>query len=294
MEDVLQPSESALLKEKKIKRDKTIRIVKKSLLYALLVLIAVYMILPFYWSLLISFRPKAEIEKVPIILYPNSFTWDNYARFFEEGVFQYIGNTLFVIVFILFFQLLFCCMGGYALAKFKLPFKKKIVKFFYASMMVPGIISLIPQYIVVQALGLTGSLWGIIVPSMYSIYGCLFMRSFFMSTPSEVAEAARIDGAGEFRIFLQLFIPMVMPGLITLALFTFNGNWNNFLWPSLVAPDREVWVMAVAIKEFEGLYGIEQQGAVMAGAIVTVIPSVLIFLVGQKYFMDNLTFAGIK
>lgn len=275
-------------------RDRRVKIVKKVILYAVLAVVAVYMILPFYCSVLIAFRPEAEITQTPIKLYPNSFTLENFRLFFEYNIFRYMGNTLFTIAMILFFQLLFCCMGGYALAKLRVPCRAGLIKFFYASMMVPGIISLIPQFIVVQTLGLLDTLWAIIVPAMYSIYGCLFMRSFFISTPSEIAEAARIDGAGEFRIFIQLFVPMVAPGLITLALFTFNGNWNSYLWPSLVVNDADMWVMGVAMKEFEGLNNADNQAAVLAGALITILPSILIFVLGQKYFMDNLTFAGIK
>ena len=121
------------------------------------------------------------------------------------------------------------------------------------------------------------------------------MRSFFLGTPAEIAEAARIDGAGEFRIFLQLYVPMVLPGFMTLALFTFNASWNNYLWPSLILPTMEdvYATIAVALKAFEGSYG-DDQGAVMAGAIISVLPSILIFVGGQKYFLENLAFAGIK
>lgn len=290
----MQPKSSAVKVFDGDKRARQLKIVKKVILYVVLAVVAVYMILPFYCSLLIAFRPQDQITEAPIKLYPNSFTTENFKLFFEYNIFRYIGNTLITIVAIMFFQLLFCSMGGYALAKLRVPCRKGLIKFFYASMMLPGIISLIPQFIVVQTFGLLDSLWAIIVPAMYSIYGCLFMRSFFLSTPSEIAEAARIDGAGEFRIFVQLFLPMVMPGIITLALFTFNGNWNSYLWPSLVISDPDMWVMGIAIKEFEGSYNTDNQAAVLAGALITILPSILIFMIGQKYFMDNLTFAGIK
>ena len=270
-------------------------IVSKTLLYVMLVLIALVMFVPFYWSLLISFRPREEIVSYPVNLLPTSFTFDHYIQFFEYGAFKYIGNTLIVIAAVLFTPPVLCSMAGYSLARLKYRFKDGIIAFFTATMMIPGIISLIPSYVVVASLGGLDSLAGIIMPATYSIYGCLFMRSFFLSTPGEIAEAARIDGAGEFRIFLQLYVPMVLPGFLTLALFTFNANWNNYLWPSLILPTTETdyGTIAVALKAFQGTYG-DDYGDVMAGALISIIPSILIFVCGQKYFMENLTFAGIK
>lgn len=276
------------------KRERTLKIVKKTVLYFFMVLLAVYMLLPFYWSILTSFRLTQEIQQIPVKLYPTSFTLEHYKYFFEQmDVFAYIGNTLFVIAMIIVFSLLFCCLGGYSLAKLEYRGKGIVVKLMYASMMIPGIISLIPQFFVVMSLGLVGNLFGIIVPAMFSVYGVLFMRSFFLSTPTAVAEAARIDGAGEFRIFASLYIPMVLPGLLTLGLFTFNSNWNSYLWPSLIIGNSdELMVMSVAIKSFQILT--DDYGPIMASSVITIIPSLIIFIVGQKFFMDNMTFAGIK
>ena len=284
--------------EKKLKKgqsQKTKTIVNKTIIYFLLVLVAVIMLVPFYWMLLVSFRPYEEITAYPVNLLPTSFTFDHYTAFFEFGGFKFIGNTLIVIVAVLVSQLLFCSMAGYSLARLRFPGKKFITKFFMATMMIPGIISLIPTYMVVNAFGAVDTLWGIILPATYSIYGCLFMRSFFLATPPEVAEAARIDGASEFKIFWKLYIPMVMPGFMTLALFTFNGCWNNYLWPSIVLPTMEdTWgTLAVSLKSFEAIWGYDY-GNVMAASVCMAIPSMLIFICGQKYFVENQSFAGIK
>ena len=271
------------------------KIIFDVIMYTLLILVGITMFIPFYWMLLVSFRPRSEIMAYPVNLLPTSFTLDHYKDFFDFGAFKYIGNTLIVITAILVTQLLFCSMAGYSLARLRYPGKNFIVKFFMATMMIPGIISLIPSFLVVNAFGAVDSLWGIILPATYSIYGCLFMRSFFLGTPREIAEAARIDGANEFTIFLRLYIPMVLPGFLTLALFTFNGSWNNYLWPSIVLPSKEdVWAtLAVALKNFEAIYG-DDYGSVMAGAVIMALPSMLIFICGQKYFVENLSFSGIK
>lgn len=288
-------TDELVLKKQKIKKQNRKRIINKTVLYVLLIVVALVMLVPFYWMLLISFRPFEEISSYPVNILPTSFTFDHYKTFFEFGAFKFIGNTLIVIVAVCVSQLFFCTLAGYSLARLNYPGKKFITKFFMATMMIPGIISLIPSYMVVNAFGAVDSLWGIILPATYSIYGCLFMRSFFLATPKEVAESARIDGASEFKIFWKLYVPMVMPGIMTLALFTFNGCWNNYLWPMIVLPSKEnVWgTLAVALKSFETAYGYDY-GNVMAASVVMAIPSMLIFIFGQKYFVENQSFAGIK
>lgn len=285
-------AELIALKKDRYKMKKT---VWKVVLYVVMIVVAICLILPFYWSIITSFRPADQILDVPIKLYPNSFTWEHYQTFFtKSNVFLYYGNTFLVIAIIIIADLLTCSLAAYSLSRLEYKGKAIILKIFYASMMIPGIITLIPQFLVVETLGMGSSLLGIIVPAMISIYGVLFLRSFFLSTPKEIAEAARIDGAGELRIYFTLYLRMIMPGLVTLALFTFNSNWNSYLWPSIiVGNDESQWLMAIALKEFTSLNA-ENYGAMMAGSIITVVPSILIFLIGQRYFLENLTFAGIK
>ncbi len=264
----------------------------KAMLYLLMVMLAAFTILPFYWSVLTSLRDNSEIFSTK--LYVTKATTEHYKFFFDNvDIASTIGNTLFVIAMIMLFSLLFCCMGGYALARLDFKGKEWLVKFFYASMMIPGIICLIPQYIVVSFFRIDTSLWGIIVPAICSIYGCLFMRSFFLNSPKEIAEAARIDGAGELKIF-SLYLPGVLPGIVTLGLFTFNSHWNSYLWPYLiVGNDPENFVLSVAVKEFE-LLATDNYGPLMAASIITVLPMFLLFTLGQKYFMNNLSFTGVK
>jgi ABC-type sugar transport system, permease component len=275
-----------------INKSKVKSAIYKIIIYALMTTLAFFMLLPFYWSVLTSFRDNSAIFETK--LYPTSVTTEHYEFFFENvDVAGTIGNTAFVITMILFFSLLFCCTAGYALAQLDFKGKGLLLKFFYASMMIPGIICLIPQFLVVYALRIDSSLWGIIVPAVASIYGCLFMRSFFLSVPKEIAEAARIDGANEFRIFL-LYLPAVLPGLITLGLFTFNAHWNSYLWPNIiVGSDPDMYVLSVAVKEFEIICS-DDYGPLMAASVITILPMLVLFTIGQKYFMNNLTFTGVK
>ena len=271
----------------KEKAEPIFRISVKVLMYLLLCLFCIAMLLPFYWSIVSSFRPEIENQE-GFSLWPQVFTLEQYKTFFESmadvgagiSVFQIFGNTIFIVISVIVLSLLTCSLGAYALTHLHLPGEKVILKIMTASMMLPGVVSLIPSFLVVD-----------IVPAAFSIYGVLFLRSFFKQTPGEIAEAARIDGAGEFYIFLRIYCPLIVPGLITLGLFTFNSNYNNFLWPSIVlAPEQMTF--GIVLREFQMV--VSDTGALMAGALITCIPTFIIFLCGQKYFMENLAFTGIK
>ena len=270
----------------KEKAEPIFRISVKVLMYLLLCLFCVAMLLPFYWSIISSLRPEIENQE-GFSLWPQVFTLEQYKTFFESmadvgagiSVFQIFGNTIFIVISVIVLSLLTCSLGAYALTHLHLPGEKVILKIMTASMMLPGVVSLIPSFLVVDYLGLTNSFGAVIVPAAFSIYGVLFLRSFFKQTPGEIAEAARIDGAG------------IVPGLITLGLFTFNSNYNSFLWPSIVlAPEQMTF--GIVLREFQMV--VSDTGALMAGALITCIPTFIIFLCGQKYFMENLAFTGIK
>lgn len=288
-------------KQKSLLRKKRIN---KTILLVVMSLLAVVVLFPFYYSVVTSFRLESNILTKPIAFWPESFDMTNYKVFFTAlkdlddtgnlNIFRLFFNTIFTVATIIAGSLLVCGISGYSLARLNYKGKKIIIKIFYISMMIPGVATLIPQYSVVRTLGLIGGLEGIIIPALFSIYGTLFLRSFFLSTPKEIAEAARIDGAGEMRIFLTLYLKMVVPGLITLGLMTFNSNWNSYLWPSMVLRFHpEEYVFSVALKEFQSRNA-SNFGPTMAAAIISILPTIIIFLVGQRFFLDNLSFSGIK
>ena len=192
----------------KEKAEPIFRIAVKVLMYLLLCLFCIAMLLPFYWSIVSSLRPEIENQD-GFSLWPQVFTLEQYKTFFESmadvgagiSVFQIFGNTIFIVISVIVLSLLTCSLGAYALTHLHLPGEKVILKIMTASMMLPGVVSLIPSFLVVDYLGLTNSFGAVIVPAAFSIYGVLFLRSFFKQTPGEIAEAARIDGAGEFYIY---------------------------------------------------------------------------------------------
>lgn len=274
------------------------RVIAKVVLYVVLVFLAAVMLLPFYWSLVGSFRPEIENE-MGFSLWPKTFTAEQYVTFFTRitdvgagvSLFGIFGNTILIVVSVIVLSTITCSLGAYALTHLHLPGEKIILKIMTASMMLPGIVTLIPSFLVVDFLRLTESYAAVIVPAAFSIYGVLFLRSFFKQTPGEMAEAARIDGANELYIFFRIYCPLILPGLITLGLFTFNSNYNAFLWPSIVLASEQM-TFGIVLREFQMV--VSDTGALMAGALITCIPTFIIFMVGQKYFMENLAFSGIK
>ena len=282
-----------------IKKPHTVRsMIWKTVIYLFFALMAIIMLLPFYWSLIASIRPETE-NQMGFSLIPKTFTLSQYSTFFTRvadvgagiSLTQIFGNTLFIVVCVIFLSLLTCSLAAYALTHLHLPGEKIILKIMTASMMLPGIVTLIPSFLVVDFLGLNNSFGGVIVPAAFSIYGVLFLRSFFKQTPSVLAEAARIDGAGELYIFFRIYCPLILPGFLTLGLFTFNSNYNSFLWPIIVLASEQM-TLGIVLREFQMV--VSDTGALMAGALITCIPTFIIFLVGQKYFMENLAFSGIK
>lgn len=269
------------------------QILIKILLYFLLILVAVYTAFPFYWSLITSFKTTEEVLRYPATFFPETFTWDNYINLFQDMPwFSYIGNTLITTFAITFGNMFFGCLSAYAFAKFKFRGKNILLQVFYFSMMMPGIVMLIPQFIVTMTLGLLDSLFGVILPGCVGVYSMLFIRQFLLSTPKEIGEAAEIDGAGRFLVF-TMYLRMILPGVATLGLFSFNGAWNAYLWPSIVLMDERVWVLSIALKNYSAYYT-DNFGPLMAASIIVIIPVLILFLITQKFFVNNITFTGLK
>jgi len=249
-------------------------------------------------------RVRPDTVYYPVRFIPEQITWANYRVFSDIltntlniSVARVLYNTVFITFSIIILSLFFCSLAAYSMARLEWWGKNIVLKIFFASMMIPGVVTMIPSFGLLRTFGLIGSRWGLIIPGAVSIFGIIFLRAFFLTTPKEIAEAGRIDGAGEFRIFVSFYLRMVIPGLITLGLFTFNGNWNAFMWPMIVLRgNRNHQTIGIIINDFSTLASPETfgPGPVMAAAVVTIVPTVVLFLIGQRFFMDNLSFTGIK
>ncbi|AGZ42606.1 carbohydrate ABC transporter permease [Actinoplanes friuliensis] len=269
--------------------------VAKIILYAVLVLGLLVVVGPFLWMVLSSFKPEADIRSVPPTWWPETFTLGNYRDLFARLDFpQYFFNSALVAALVTAGNLLFCSMLGYALAKLSFPGRKTLFLLVLGMLMVPGMATFVPQFVLVSNLGMANSYAGLILPFLAGPFGVFLMRQFLQSIPDDLIEAARVDGAGEWRIFFRIVLPLCKPALATLGILTFLSSWNNFLWPLVVATTEDKYTLPVAL----ALYSVGQNqtfyGLLLAGAVVVVVPVLIVFLVLQRHFLRGIATTGLK
>ncbi|EAG5733563.1 carbohydrate ABC transporter permease [Listeria monocytogenes] len=252
-----------------------------------------FMILPFIWMVLSSLKTDAEILKIPPTIWPETFTLDNFTKLFTEMDFAiYLKNTL-IIVFFSFFGLFLNAMAGYGFAKFKFKGKNKLFYLVLATMMIPGQVTMIPVYLLLNAAGLTNTMTGIVLPGLVGAFGIFLFRQFMSTISEDLLEAARLDGASEFYIFWRIVIPISRPVLAVQGILTFIAGWNSFLWPLIIANDEKFYTLSVGLQLLKGQYG-SNYALQMAGATFMVIPIILIFMTFQKYILKGFNVSGMK
>ncbi|MHA7275882.1 carbohydrate ABC transporter permease [Arthrobacter sp. HLT1-21] len=264
-------------------------------LYLVLTLGMIAMILPFVWMILGSFKTNAEIRQYPLNFWPLEPTLDNYTELFVRLDFAtFFANSLVVAIFVTAGNIIFSSMVGYALAKLEFAGKKVLFILVLGTLMVPGVVTFVPLFVLTANLGLVNSYPGLILPFLIAPLGVFLMRQFMLSLPDELIEAARIDGASEWRIFLRVIMPLCGPAVATLTILTFLASWNNFLWPLVVATSEDRYTLPVALALYSVGQNAAEYGLMMAGAVVVVLPILLIFVLLQKYFVQGIALTGIK
>lgn len=272
-------------------RDRT----AKAVLYAILIAGLLVVVGPFVWMALASFKPEAEIRAAPPTWWPHTWTLSNYHELFSRLDFpRYFTNSLIVAVLVTAGNLLFCSLLGYALAKLNFPGRKALFLTVLGMLMVPGVVLFVPQFVLVSNLGLANSYAGMVLPFLAGPFGVFLMRQFLLSIPDDLLEAARVDGAGEWRIFWRVVLPLCKPALATLGILTFLTSWNNFLWPLVVATTDDKYTLPVALALFSIGQHHADYGLLLAGAVVVVLPVLIVFLVLQRQFMRGIATTGLK
>ena len=260
---------------------------------ALLVL-ALLSLAPLAWMLSVSFMPRGEAAQFPPPLLPSAPTLENYRELFARtGMARYFANSLLVALSITGLSLLVNTMAGYAFAKLRFRGRERLFQWLLAALVVPAQVAMLPLFLLMKQLGLVNSYWGVILPGMAGVFGIFLVRQYARSIPDELIEAARIDGAGELRIFLRIVLPLLKPVLATLAVFTFLAAWNDFMWPLIVLAEQQQYTLPVALAALsrEHIMDVEMM---MAGAVVTVLPVLLLFLALQRYYMQGLLLGSVK
>ena len=249
---------------------------------------------PLLWMLSVSFMHAGEASTLPPPLFPESPTFANYRELFMRGgMARYLMNSLLLATAVTVVSLLFNAMAGYAFAKLQFAGQKRLFKLLIGTLIIPGQVAMMPLFLLLKQMGLVNTYGGIVAPAMAGIFGIFLVRQYALSIPDEMLEAARIDGAGEFRIFFSIILPLLAPILASLALFTFLGSWNDFMWPLIVLSDSELQTLPVALASLSREHA--QDGEMMmAGSVVTVLPVLLLFLALQKYYIRGLLVGSVK
>ncbi|MHB8636532.1 MAG: carbohydrate ABC transporter permease [Fimbriimonadaceae bacterium] len=257
-----------------------------------LVLLSACAIAPFAWMVLASFKPLQEAESSTLL--PRLWVPQNYVAVLRQIPFaRYFMNSAFVALWVTFLTCLTSSMAAYAFARLRWPGRDLVFKLYLATMMVPGVVTMIPNYAIVVKLHLLDSFTGLIVPASFSAFGTFLLRQFMLTIPPALDEAAKIDGAGHWKVFLDVVMPLAKPGLATLAIFTFLGTYGSFYWPLILLKSPHMRTVPIGIMFFDGNYG-RQTNLLMAAAVMAILPPVVLYLFGQKFLVKGIQLGAIK
>ncbi len=264
-------------------------------LYGALSAALVTVVAPFVWMVLGSFKTEGELRQAPPTWWPQTATLDNYTQLFSRLDFGgYFTNSVVVATVVTIGNLLFCSALGYALAMLDFRGKKALFAVVMTTLMIPGVVTFVPLFVLVANAGLVDTLPGLFLPFLVSPFGVFLMRQFITGLPKELIDAGRVDGAGELRIFARIILPLCGPALATLGILTFLGSWNNFLWPLVVAQTEDTYTLPVALALYSTGQNSTQYGLLLAGATVVVLPVLIVFMVFQRRFIEGIATTGIK
>jgi multiple sugar transport system permease protein len=255
---------------------------------------AIVMVGPFVWEVLTSFKTFGESIHVPPVLFPASFSWQNFGEVFRTLPFSAMFvNTVLMTLGRTIGQVVFCSLAGYAFARLRFPGSGFIFALFLAVMMVPPQMFLIPQYQIMQNLGLLNTVTALVLPGMFSAFGTFLMRQFFMQLPMELEEAARLDGANTWQIYWRIMLPLSAPGMLALGLLVAIWSWNDLLWPLVVNTDPEKMPLSAGLATLKGEH-LTNYPVLMAGSLMASLPLIIGFMIFQRQLIQGIATTGLK
>ncbi|GAA2110434.1 carbohydrate ABC transporter permease [Streptomyces synnematoformans] len=270
------------------------RVLRTAAAYAGLLAVAAVVLIPFIWMISSSLKRDNQVLTVPIQWIPEEFRWSNYSEIWDEiPMLQYLKNSAYLAVVVTFLQVLTGSFAAYGFAKIRFPGRDALFLGYIGTIAVPWQAYMVPQYIMMDDAGLTNTFWAIILIQAFSAFGVFLMRQYYMSIPDELVEAARIDGLSEYRIYWRIMLPLSKPALASLALLTFVNTWNDYMGPFIYLSSNDLWTVQLGLRSFIGLYD-ARYAMIMTGAVLSVLPVVVIFLLGQRYFIRGIATTGLK
>ncbi|MEZ4868270.1 MAG: carbohydrate ABC transporter permease [Caldilineaceae bacterium] len=250
---------------------------------------------PFLWMIRTALLKETDAPKFPPIWIPDYFILDNFVGVLTIQPFAlYLLNSLFIALMAVLTQLLTASLGAYAFARLRFPWRDRLFLLYLATMLIPGQVTIIPAYVLVSRFGWVDSYMGLIVPGMFSVFITFLLRQFFLSIPMELEDAAKIDGAGYFRIYATIIMPLSKPALATASIFIFTGSWGSFLWPLLLIRTRELRTVPLGLAAMQLEQGHTNIPQLMAGSTMAIVPIILVFLLLQRYYIQGVTLTGLK
>lgn len=268
------------------------KILWRVLAYAVVTLGAVIMVVPFLWMASTALKSGGSAFDYPPTWIPRPFTLENFEEVWTAVDFsRYFFNSLFIAVCVTAGEVLTSALAAYAFARLRFPGRDAMFLLYLATLMIPGQVTIIPNFILMRYLGWINTYEGLIIPTAFTAFGTFLLRQYFLSIPRELEEAARVDGAGYFEIWWRIIMPLATPAIATLGVFSFMGAWNSFLWPFIMVSTAEMRTLTVALRSLQTEYGTEW-GMMMAGSLIAMLPMLVIFLAAQRYFVRGIATSG--
>ncbi len=262
-------------------------------MYAVLGAMSILMVVPFVWMLSTSLQSLDKVFRNDLSWIPFPPQWQNYEKAWNAMPFDlFFRNSIFVAIAHTAGQVLTSAMAAYAFARLKFPGRDKLFTLYLGTLMIPAQVTIIPNFILMRDFHWVDSYWALIVPNLFSTFGTFLLRQFFKTIPTELEDAAKIDGAGHYSIFTQVILPLSGPALATLAIFVFLGSWNSFLWPLIVTNSIEMRTVPVGLRVFQGQFTTNYP-LMMAAASMALVPILIVYVIGQKYFVRGITLTGM-
>ncbi len=260
--------------------------------HLILVIIATSMLIPFLWMVLASFKSLTEVESINPI--PSIWHPENYIAVFKQIPFaKYYFNSIFISAWVTFLTVLTSSMTAFAFSRLKWKGRDNVFKLYLGTMMIPGVVTMIPNYTLMVKMHLLDSYAGLIVPAAFTAFGVFLLRQFMMTIPSALDEAATIDGATNWQIFMDVIMPLSKAGLVTLAIFTFLGTYGSFYWPLILIKSEGLRTLPIGMLYFDSAYG-KQTNLIMAASVMNIIPLIILFVSSQKFLVKGIQLGAVK
>ncbi|WP_353649493.1 carbohydrate ABC transporter permease [Nakamurella sp. A5-74] len=258
------------------------------------IVVAVVLLFPLYWMVVVAISPREELLTTQVRLWPGRFTMENFDRIFSSfPVATWFGNSVAITVVVTLITVVVNLLAGYAFAHLRFPGNSAVFLLLLSTLMLPVQVIMVSQFQLITDLNIYGTYWGVILPTAASAFGVFLARQFILGIPREVIEAARVDGAGPWRVFLRIVLPLCKPLIAVLVLLTVMSTWNDFSWPLIALKENSLFTLPIGLLYLQGQFG-SDYGATMAFALLSVLPIVLLFLLFQRYFVQGFTRSGIK